>query len=653
MAPSSTLWASQRSQTGSQRVGDYLLGRTIGEGADSRVVYAQHVDTGLKVAIKVLDKEALLTRGGAARFPREVAALRRLRHPHAVTLLGVLSSPSTLYMVMELVAGGDLYDRIAGEGPLKEAEARRLFCQLLSALGACHAAGVFHRDIKPENVLLTEGGDAKLADFGLGCVAGAQDLLRTACGTMQYTAPEVLRDKGYHGGPSDLWSLANQGVVLFVMLTGELPFDADTPLALMQCIAAADYSLPPTVSAAAAATLRAMLCPDPAARAGIEEVWDMDWVAAWQGDAPGEAARARWGADLCPEAQAAEALLEPGSDSASGIEEVSEPGSPVMGGSHPLLAGPFHMNAFQLLRANLDISAIFEGRQDVVKRRTRLTCGPHLGGILHRIQAAVEGVGGHVARRSPNCLSMSVPIPAGILTVRLDAHMLVPGKHLLDISRVSGPAPAFYKWQAVGSSQALAAFRVINQGLDLGSLFAPSTHFHLCMSVPIPAGILTVRLDAHMLVPGKHLLDISRVSGPAPAFYKWQAVGSSQALAAFRVINQGLDLGSLFAPSTHFQFTSREGADTILDSVRSVASDLGCAVHGAHDDSLTLERRTGGANEAPLSLRFQVLGVLPDLQVCQVSMLEGAPTEFQHLRADLVCGLSGIMTASSGKKGHP
>lgn len=83
------------------------------------MVYAQHVDTGLKVAIKVLDKEALLTRGGAARFPREVAALRRLRHPHAVTLLGVLSSPSTLYMVMELVAGGDLYDRIAGEGPLK------------------------------------------------------------------------------------------------------------------------------------------------------------------------------------------------------------------------------------------------------------------------------------------------------------------------------------------------------------------------------------------------------------------------------------------------------------------------------------------------------------------------------------------------------
>jgi 5'-AMP-activated protein kinase catalytic alpha subunit len=231
--------------------------------------------------------------------------LRRLAHPHLVALRDVLASADKVYVVLEFVGGGDLFDRVAAEGPLPGADARRVAHQLADALAYCHAAGVAHRDLKPENVLLTRDGDAKLSDFGLGALtrgpaspsaapsaAAAPTpsfLLTTACGTPAFVAPEVLRGGGYAGPPADMWSL---GVTLAVAVTGRLPFDAPSLPALFRRVAVADYRLPRWTPAGAADLIGKLLVVDPAARLDAEGVLAHPWVAAaGLPRAPAEAAR--------------------------------------------------------------------------------------------------------------------------------------------------------------------------------------------------------------------------------------------------------------------------------------------------------------------------------------------------------------------------
>ena len=229
-----------------------------------------------------------------SRLTREIAILRRLRHPNLVMLRDVLASRDKVYVVMEFVAGGELFDRVAAEGPLPENEARRLFQQLADALAYCHSAGVFHRDLKPENVLLTREGDVKLSDFGFGHLSinksggggsggggenGGIDnddfMLSTACGTPAFVAPEVLARKGYEGGPADVWSL---GVTLAVMLSGRLPFDEPSLPRLFRKIAAADFSLPAWVPRGGADLVSAILRADPRDRPTLERIFEHPWV---------------------------------------------------------------------------------------------------------------------------------------------------------------------------------------------------------------------------------------------------------------------------------------------------------------------------------------------------------------------------------------
>ena len=236
-----------------------------------------------------------------SRLTREIAILRRLRHPNLVVLRDVLASKDKVYVVMEFVAGGELFDRVAAEGPLPEREARRLFQQLADALAHCHSAGVFHRDLKPENVLLTREGDVKLSDFGFGHLSisssgrgggrggggddgggddgGGDDndafMLSTACGTPAFIAPEVLARKGYEGGPADVWSL---GVTLAVMLSGRLPFDEPSLPRLFRKIAAAEFSLPAWVPEGGADLVAAMLRADPRDRPTLERIFEHPWV---------------------------------------------------------------------------------------------------------------------------------------------------------------------------------------------------------------------------------------------------------------------------------------------------------------------------------------------------------------------------------------
>lgn len=133
-------------------------------------------------------------------------------------------SDKYFYIVMELVTGGELYQEIIDENKLSEQRSRRIFQQLVDAISFCHSKGIYHRDIKPENILIDDKDCVKVTDFGLSSIGGAASLLHTQCGTPKYMAPEVImRSKqGYRGDMIDVWDC---GMVLFVCLSGRLPFE--------------------------------------------------------------------------------------------------------------------------------------------------------------------------------------------------------------------------------------------------------------------------------------------------------------------------------------------------------------------------------------------------------------------------------------------
>ncbi|KAH9749053.1 CBL-interacting serine/threonine-protein kinase 12 [Citrus sinensis] len=199
-APTSTsTTSSSKDQNQSPLLGRYEIGKLLGHGTFAKVYHARNVKSGESVAIKVIDKEKILKSGLVAHIKREISILRRVRHPNIVQLFEVMATKSKIYFVMEYVRGGELFNKVA-KGRLKEDLARKYFQQLISAVGFCHARGVYHRDLKPENLLLDENGDLKVSDFGLSAVSDQirQDgLFHTFCGTPAYVAPEVLSRKGY------------------------------------------------------------------------------------------------------------------------------------------------------------------------------------------------------------------------------------------------------------------------------------------------------------------------------------------------------------------------------------------------------------------------------------------------------------------------
>lgn len=205
-----------------------------------------HRETNARVAIKIMDKSQIREEHFTINVRREIYIMRLLEHPHIVKLFEVLTSDSKLYIVMQLVTGGELFETIE-HGPLPEHRARHFFQQLVDGVDFCHKKGVAHRDLKPENLLVDENGDLKITDFGFSSMRGMDvnnGLLFTQCGTPDYCAPEILdgSKNGYNGAKVDAWSC---GVVLFALLAGRLPFLAKETEALYDLIieCKVDYSL--------------------------------------------------------------------------------------------------------------------------------------------------------------------------------------------------------------------------------------------------------------------------------------------------------------------------------------------------------------------------------------------------------------------------
>ncbi|WP_329220299.1 serine/threonine protein kinase [Streptomyces sp. NBC_01485] len=227
--------------------GRYRLEARLGRGGMGVVWRATDQLLGRRVAVKELIQDDTLSaeeaRGRRDRTLREARAVAQLSHPHIIVVHDVVEDGERPYIVMELIDGGSLADRIAARGPLPPDEAARIGVALLGALRAAHAAGVLHRDIKPANVLLEGDGDrVVLTDFGIAQVAGATTLTETGSfvGSPEYTAPERMSG-ARTGAESDLWSL---GALLCTALSGESPFRRDSLGGILHAVVFAEIRTP-------------------------------------------------------------------------------------------------------------------------------------------------------------------------------------------------------------------------------------------------------------------------------------------------------------------------------------------------------------------------------------------------------------------------
>ncbi|MGI5351865.1 serine/threonine-protein kinase [Streptomyces sp. CA-250714] len=261
--------------------GRFELLERLGAGGMGTVWRARDVALHREVALKEVrppaadpdDPEAALegsegSRALRERVLREARALARLSHPHVVTIHHIVDEGPYPWLVMELVGGPSLEQRLA-QGPLEPREAARLGREVLSALRTAHAAGIQHRDVKPGNVLLREDGSAVLTDFGIAALQGSATVTVTGefLGSPEFIAPERIR--GIDDDPaSDLWSL---GLTLYLCTEGHSPLRRATTLATIAAVI--DDPVPPPVrSAALGPVLEAVLVKDPAARIGAAEL---------------------------------------------------------------------------------------------------------------------------------------------------------------------------------------------------------------------------------------------------------------------------------------------------------------------------------------------------------------------------------------------
>ncbi|MFE4668475.1 serine/threonine-protein kinase [Streptomyces sp. NPDC056716] len=227
--------------------GRYRLEALLGRGGMGVVWRATDELLGRRVAVKELDVDPSLSPDRARvqreRILREARTVARLHHPHLIVVHDVVAHEERPYLVMELIDGGSLADRLAADGPVEPREAARIGVALLGALGTAHAAGVLHRDLKPANVLIEAGtGRVVLTDFGVARVSGASTLTEsgTFVGSPEYTAPERMSGTGT-GPASDLWSL---GALLCAAVSGESPFQRASVGGTLNAVVSAQIRLP-------------------------------------------------------------------------------------------------------------------------------------------------------------------------------------------------------------------------------------------------------------------------------------------------------------------------------------------------------------------------------------------------------------------------
>eukprot|EP01013_Petalomonas_cantuscygni_P000412 TRINITY_DN1041_c0_g1_i2.p1 TRINITY_DN1041_c0_g1~~TRINITY_DN1041_c0_g1_i2.p1 ORF type:complete len:337 (+),score=30.76 TRINITY_DN1041_c0_g1_i2:133-1143(+) len=278
---------SQRSR---KITNDFQVFEVLGRGSFSTVRRVRHKKDGYFAACKIIDKALLVGKMEAIQTETEI--LRAAQHPNITCLLDVYEDEHFVYLIMELMEGGDLFERICADYPsgYSEREAAAIARSMLLALEYLHSHGICHRDLKPENLLFKSPKSAtgvpleqqvKISDFGLARIKDDGALMKTACGSPNYVAPEVLAQdpKGY-GTACDMWSF---GVILYVLLCGFCPFYHENISTLFRLICDGSYSFPSpywdNVSAEAKDLVTKLLVVSPAQRLTPPQALQHPWFA--------------------------------------------------------------------------------------------------------------------------------------------------------------------------------------------------------------------------------------------------------------------------------------------------------------------------------------------------------------------------------------
>lgn len=262
-----------------KQIGPWILGRTIGKGASGRVKIAQHENTNQFAAVKIIpfylssmSNDLMKAERHRANVEREIALMKLMDHPNVIRLYDVWEGNGNLYLILEWVDGGELFDRLVERGSFKPAEALAYFRQVIYGLSYCHTLSIAHRDLKLENLLLygpNENKLLKIADWGMAVFQSPYNGLQTACGSPHYVSPEVITGHPYDGVMADVWS---GGIVLYTLLCGRPPFEDKCIKNLLEKIASGKYTIPKDVHPAAADLIRRMLIVNVYARITIPEI---------------------------------------------------------------------------------------------------------------------------------------------------------------------------------------------------------------------------------------------------------------------------------------------------------------------------------------------------------------------------------------------
>ncbi|KAK3346093.1 hypothetical protein B0T25DRAFT_551015 [Lasiosphaeria hispida] len=245
-------------------VGNYTLGRLIGKGSFGKVYLATHkLTNGSKVVLKSAKKDD-------SNLAREIHHHRQFVHPHIARLYEVIVTETLVWLVLEYCPGDELYNYLLQHGKLTVEKVQRTFTQLVGAVCYVHQQSCVHRDLKLENILLDKYENVKLCDFGFTReYEGKANYLQTFCGTICYSAPEMLKGEKYAGEKVDVWSL---GVILYALLCGELPFDDDDDAITRRKILSQEPVYPDHIPADALALLKALLSKRPLLRPSLPDI---------------------------------------------------------------------------------------------------------------------------------------------------------------------------------------------------------------------------------------------------------------------------------------------------------------------------------------------------------------------------------------------